>query len=73
MPHRGSYAEISPSETGVNVFFRYGPAALSELRAEMGTQHGKAWKRGCGKHPPSIDLHLANRYFTVSAGAKIPH
>ena len=32
-----------------------------------GPQHGREFKRGNGKdHPPAIELHLSNRYFTVT-------
>lgn len=61
-----SYAEVSPSATGVKVFFRYPAASLPALRKAMGTDHGKAWKRGKGEHPPAIELHLGNRYFAVT-------
>lgn len=37
----GSYAEVSPSGTGVKVFFRYSAADLEPLRAIMGTKWGK--------------------------------
>ena len=63
-----SYTEISPSNTGAKIFFRYETADLPTLRAEMGgSQHGREFKRGTGKdHPPAIELHLSNRYFTVT-------
>ena len=32
----------------------------------MGTDHGKAWKRGNSEHPPAIELHVGNRYFAVT-------
>ncbi|MDO5633085.1 MAG: phage/plasmid primase, P4 family [Paracoccus sp. (in: a-proteobacteria)] len=58
-----SYAEISPSGSGVKVFFSYAAADLDALRAIMGTQHGKSWSRG---NHTEIALHLGNRYFTVT-------
>lgn len=61
-----SYSETSPSGTGFKVFFRYPAADLPELRAAMGTQHGREFKRGGGDHPPAIELHLSNRYFAVT-------
>lgn len=62
-----SYAEVSPSGTGAKVFFRFDPAILPKLRAAMGTDHTKMWKRGSGgDHPPAIELHLGNRYFAVT-------
>jgi putative DNA primase/helicase len=58
-----SYAEVSPSGTGVKVFFAYAAADLGAVRAIMGTQHGKSWSRGSHHE---IALHLGNRYFTVT-------
>lgn len=61
-----TYAEISPSRTGVKLYFRFRAASLSALRAEMGSDHGKVWQRRGGEHPPAIELHLGNRYFAVT-------
>src|SRR4051812_31490804 len=63
-----SYTEISPSGTGAKIFFRYPTDDLAALREAMGgPQHGREFKRGNGKdHPPAIELHLSNRYFTVT-------
>ena len=58
-----SYAEISPSGTGVKVFFAYAADDLEPLRAIMGTQWGKSFSRGSHHE---IALHLGNRYFTVT-------
>ncbi len=61
----GSYAEVSPSQTGAKVFFRYAVADLPALRAAIGgtldgkPRHGVFWKRpGKADHPPAIELHL---------------
>lgn len=59
----GSYAEVSPSGRGVKVFFHYSPADLPEIRALMGTDHGKSWSRG---NHCEIALHVGNRYFAVT-------
>jgi putative DNA primase/helicase len=62
-----SYAEVSPSGTGVKVFFLFDGADLPALRATMGTEHGKQFKRkGGGDHPPAIELYVGNRYFAVT-------
>lgn len=61
-----SYAEVSPSGTGVKVLFLHPTADLPALRALMGTDSGRQWKRGTGEHPPSIELHATNRYFAVT-------
>ncbi len=63
----GSYAELSPSGTGIKIFFRYDPADLPGLRAMMGTAYGKQWKRPGNGHPPAIELYLDRRYFAVTA------
>ena len=64
-----SYAEVSPSKTGVKVFFSYDPADAPAIRKSMGTPHGRTFKRpgdaGDG-HSPAIELHVSNRYFTVT-------
>ncbi len=67
----GTYAEVSPSGTGVKAFFLYAAADLPVLREAMGTSWGKAWKRGAGDHPQAIELHLGNRYFAVT-DARLP-
>ncbi|MCK8785228.1 hypothetical protein M0638_12615 [Roseomonas sp. NAR14] len=66
MERFASYTEVSPSGTGVKVFFTYAAADLPALRAVMGTDHGKQFKKGKGDHPPAIELHLGNRYFAVT-------
>jgi hypothetical protein len=61
-----SYTEISPSGTGAKVFLTYVDAELARLQDSMATKWGKQFKRGAGKHPPAIELHLGNRYFAVT-------
>lgn len=61
-----TYAEVSPSGTGIKAFGLLDPAAMPSLRAAMGTSHGKQFKRGGGEHPPAIELHVSNRYFAVT-------
>jgi hypothetical protein len=62
-----SYAEVSPSRTGVKVFMLIDPADVPELRRIMGTQHGRQFKRANGsKHPPAIELYTSSRYFAVT-------
>lgn len=58
-----SYAEVSPSQTGVKVFFAYRAADLEPLRAIMETQWGKSFSRG--EHT-EIGLFLGHKYFTVT-------
>ncbi len=61
-----SYTEISPSKTGAKIFFIFASEDMPRLQAAMGTKFGKQFKRGMGKHPPAIELHLGNRYFAVT-------
>ncbi len=64
-----SYAETSPSGTGVKVFFRYALDTLPDLRAAMnGSAWGKQWKLAGGgqDHPEAIELYLGNRYFAAT-------
>ncbi|MBB4120218.1 phage/plasmid primase, P4 family [Martelella radicis] len=66
----GSYTEVSPSQTGLKVFFRYAAADMEALQKAMGTKHGKSWSRGSHHE---IALHLGNRYFTVTEQALPGH
>jgi hypothetical protein len=62
-----SYTEISPSGTGIKIFFLYRAADLPALRQMMGTDHGRQFKRqGAGDHPPAIELYISHRYFAVT-------
>ncbi len=62
-----SYAEVSPSGSGVKVFFAYDAATLPELRRVMGTETGRQWKRRTGAdHPPAIEVYLSGRFFAVT-------
>lgn len=53
-----SYAEISPSGTGIKIFCKspqiWGPNITSKI-------HGAS-----GKHPPAVDLFFRGKYFTVT-------
>ncbi|MDP2374389.1 DUF5906 domain-containing protein [Reyranella sp.] len=64
-----SYSEISPSQTGVKVFFLYALADAQAMRDAMGTLHVKSWSRG-----PHIEigLRISNSYFTVTDQALPP-
>jgi len=62
-----TYAEVSPSQTGVKVFCTYQTSDLDQIRAIMGTaEWGKQWKRGSGEHPPAIELYVGRRYFALT-------
>jgi hypothetical protein len=61
-----TYAEVSPSQTGVKLLFTYAATDLPKLQAAMGTLWGRNWTRGTGLHPPGIELALGNKYFTIT-------
>jgi Protein of unknown function (DUF3987) len=62
-----TYAEISPSGSGVKAFCAIAPEDVGAARELMGVQHGRVFKRANGSaHPPAIELHISNRYFTVT-------
>jgi hypothetical protein len=62
-----AYTEISPSLTGVKIFFRYRDRDLPALRTLMGTQHSRNFKFANGAiHAPGMEFHLSARYFTVT-------
>jgi hypothetical protein len=64
-----AYTEISPSFTGLKIFFRYRDRDLPALRSLMGTQHSRNFKFANGAiHAPGMEFHLSSRYFTVTAG-----
>jgi hypothetical protein len=62
-----TYAETSPSGSGVKALFLINPADIGTLRTIMDTQHGRQFKRANGAdHPPAIELYISNRYFAVT-------
>ena len=55
----GTYAEVSPSGTGVKLFFTFDPTTLPMLRAAMGAaageaKNGRKWGWRGGDHAPAI-------------------
>lgn len=58
-----SYAEVSPSASGVKLYFRVKAEDLPTIREKMGTEHRRAWQ--AGEHR-GVELHLSNSYFTVT-------
>lgn len=61
-----TYTEVSPSGTGVKLYFTFDSAELHEIQKVMGTKTGKQWKRPGNDHPPGIELYLTGRYFAVT-------
>jgi hypothetical protein len=66
--HRFStYAETSPSGTGLKIFFLLRSADMSGVRDLLDGKQGRGWKaRAAGDHPPAIELYTGGRYFTVT-------
>ena len=62
----GTYTEVSPSGTGLKVFFRIFTADRAAVDALFGGQNGRVFKCSGGDHPPSIEVHRSRRYFTVT-------
>ena len=71
----GTYAEVSPSGTGVKCFFLYATTDQERLRDAMrstGSEGwGRQWKRTGGDHPPGIELYVGRRYF-AETGLRLP-
>lgn len=65
-----TYAEVSPSGTGVKAFFFMAPGSIPSLREAKlldADGYGRCFKRGTGAdHPPAIEVHLGARYYTVT-------
>src|SRR5262249_9951099 len=69
-----SYAEVSPSGTGVKIYFFFPTNRLAWMRVEMGTSWSRLWQRAKpadGSKTPGIELHLGNRYFAFTANRVI--
>jgi hypothetical protein len=63
-----SYAEISPSGTGIKVYALIREADLFAIRRVINaTGWGRSWKMKTGQgHPPGIEVYLRDRYFAVT-------
>ena len=65
-----TYAEVSPSGTGVKAFFFMAPGSVPSLREAKlldADGYGRCFKRWTGvDHPPAIEVHLGARYYTVT-------
>lgn len=63
----GSYTEISPTQTGLKVFFSLSEQSLRRARALLGSASGRQWKsKGGAAHPPGFEFYTAKRFFTVT-------
>jgi primase-polymerase (primpol)-like protein len=56
-----SYAEVSPSGTGVKIIAGGAPAALPANKISLGTEPAFG-----GEHPPQIEAYVTRRYFTLT-------
>jgi hypothetical protein len=65
-----TYAEVSPSGTGIKALFTMEAGAVAALRDARLLERdgfGRSFKRGTGlEHPPAIEAHLGGRYYTVT-------
>ncbi|MFZ3327555.1 MAG: hypothetical protein WA231_17470, partial [Methylocella sp.] len=66
-----TYTEVSPSLTGVKLYFLYHEDDLPEIAALFRDAYGKdrtglGFKQGGGKHPPAIEIYRSNRYFAFT-------
>ena len=61
-----TYAEISPSGTGIKLFGRMTPADAALVQAAIGGKLGSQWKLPGSNHPPGIELYLGKRYFALT-------
>jgi Protein of unknown function (DUF3987) len=62
-----TYGEISPSRTGVKLYFLYGVADLDPIRLITGTHWSKNFKERTGSdHAPGFELHIGHRYFAMT-------
>jgi hypothetical protein len=67
-----TYSEVSPSKTGVKLFFTISHVDLATVEALFGgaNKYGRMFKRANGSdHPPAIEIHRGHRYFTVTKDA----
>ena len=61
-----SYAEVSPSTSGVKVYCLIDAADRPALAPYLTPLGAKVFKRQGGDHPPSIEFYAGARYFAVT-------
>jgi len=61
-----SYTEVSPSDTGVKVFFVADPASLADLASRLTPLGAAVFKQRGDEHPPAIELYMGGRYFALT-------
>jgi Protein of unknown function (DUF3987) len=58
-----SYTEVSPSSTGVKIFFVMSKEDYERAGTLFDGKYGRSFKNGSGDHPPAIEVHRGRRYF----------
>jgi len=61
-----SYTEISPSGTGVKVFFVTDPTSRADLASLLTPLGAGLFKQPGSDHPPAIELYMGRRYFALT-------
>ena len=62
-----TYGEVSPSKTGIKLYFLYRAADLDTIRLITGTDWSKNFKERIGSaHAPGFELHIGHRYFAMT-------
>jgi hypothetical protein len=62
-----TYTEVSPSGTGVKLFFTLFPGDLPAVETLFDGKYGRMFKRtNSSDHPPAIEIHRGHRYFAVT-------
>ena len=62
-----TYGEISPSRTGIKLYFLYRVTDLDAIRLITGTDWSKNFKERTGAdHAPGFELHIGHRYFAMT-------
>ena len=71
-----TYTEVSPSGSGVKLFFLFVTADHERIRKALGTnssgdlKYSASWTRRTGaNHPPAVEVHTGNRYFATTFDA----
>ncbi len=58
-----TYGEVSPSETGAKLFFRFDPADMPRFRERF---DGGEWGRSFSRNHHGPELHLGRRWYAVT-------
>jgi putative DNA primase/helicase len=61
-----SYTEISPSQTGCKIFYLMTDEDHAAVLKAAGGKSSAMFSADLGVHAPAIELHFANRFFTVT-------